>query len=157
MKEKSQFKRSSATDYTHTRTHRVAQQALVRMPAFSTLIMGLYTTVMHSSLWLALFQTERQGGKGTGCHNLASTVDKSHSCRHTRTHTQSRPEHPFLNQPTVKACIQTNSTYLLVFTKHRKHNNTSLSAIWHHNCCTQNRHRCVGCDHAAPVCDKDKK
>lgn len=58
------------------------------MPAFSTEIKGLYRTVTHSSLRLALLQMERQRGKGTGCHNLAShTVDKSHSCRHTHIYT----------------------------------------------------------------------
>lgn len=63
MSSKFSFKKTchSATNlHTNMKTHTVTQQALVRMLAFSTVIMGLYTAVMHSSLRLALLQMERQ-------------------------------------------------------------------------------------------------
>lgn len=65
------------------------------MPTFSTVIMGLYPTVMHSSLRLAPVQMERQRGKGTGCHNLASHSGQEPQLQtHTHTHWEKQAKAP---------------------------------------------------------------
>lgn len=92
------------------------------MPAFSTVIMGLYPTVMHSSLRLAALQMERQRGKGTGCHNLASHSGQepqlqTHTLTHTHTHEDKQARAPTPASTHMNACIsrkkQTHSAYLL--------------------------------------------
>lgn len=84
------------------------------MPAFSTVIMGLYPTVMHSSLSLALLQMERQQGKGTGCHNLGSHSGQEPQLQTlTHIHTPKRTGQSIINhQPTwMLACMKHRNSH----------------------------------------------
>lgn len=84
------------------------------MPTFSTVIMGLYPTVMHSSLRLAPVQMERQRGKGTGCHNLASHSGQEPQLQ-THTHTLGKAGQ------STHACINPHECFHLQKSRHAWH------------------------------------
>lgn len=96
----------------HTHSHTVLLQASVRKPAFSTVIIGLYKAITHSSLRLALVQMERQWGKGTGCHNLASLSEQEPQLQ-THMDKQARAPTPELTHMHASIPRNTHSPYLL--------------------------------------------
>lgn len=96
----------------HTHSHTVRLQTSVRMPALSTVIMGLYKAITHSSLRLALVQMEKQWGKGTGCHNLASLSEQEPQLQ-THMDKQARAPTPELTHMHASIPRNTHSPYLL--------------------------------------------
>lgn len=150
--------------YTWVCTHKhrctVEQPAWVRMPAFSTVIMGLYPTVMHSSLRLALLQMERQQGKGTGCHNLSSHSGQEPQLQTlTHIHTPKRTGQSTINP---HGCLHVWNTEtatcrgmrLKTRQKWCKSTSTSRSCALSH---AAHFTKSVGCNRAAPLCDRRRK
>lgn len=118
------------------------------MPAFSTVIMGLYPTVMHSSLRLAPLQMERQRGKGTGCHNLASHSGQAPQLQtHTHMDKQARAPTPVsthMNDFISKITDPLDISTVYVVMKHRNRHECARK----HTC---KNARTVSCTVAATI------